>query len=326
MAMVGVVGASSSFADFAGRDAFSAARKDTQREHEGRREESDTDTDSLTMPVFAPTFARRRREGAGHASLSPLASPALSALFAPSSISRGTLDGHGHGSPSPLSAVFPTSLLFAPTSTSSPPSSSADSRSYHLASPTLIFLRNSSSAHLQAAHRQEIHTPPRLRTSRTDRRRLAARAQGSSGDAGVGAGWGCEVVRRSLFEWGQTPTSTSSTATPSTPRCTYAHRMQTPCGHARPRRRRRPPPSSPRLHRRQHTNNEEEERERRRCAEDWWAVSGSGYEFGRWRISRATSTSTAVLGGSLGRGISRSVSISSSLHFDLVFTSICTRS
>jgi hypothetical protein len=157
--MVGVVGASSSFADFAGRDAFSAARKDTQREHEGRREESDTDTDSLTMPVFAPTFARRRREGAGHASLSPLASPALSALFAPSSISRGTLDGHGHGSPSPLSAVFPTSLLFAPTSTSSPPSSSADS------AHTTSQVQPSSSSHL-FIRTSTSRAPPRGSTRR----------------------------------------------------------------------------------------------------------------------------------------------------------------
>jgi hypothetical protein len=84
--------------------------------------------ESLTMPVFAPTFARRREEDAG---LSPLASPALSALFAPSSISRATLDGHGHGhgSPSPLSAVFPASLLLSLPPSSSPPSSSADSAS-----------------------------------------------------------------------------------------------------------------------------------------------------------------------------------------------------
>jgi hypothetical protein len=49
-------------------------------------------------------------------------------IFAPTSISRGTLDGHGHGSPSPLSAVFPVSLVLA-TPSSYPHSFVTDSAS-----------------------------------------------------------------------------------------------------------------------------------------------------------------------------------------------------
>jgi hypothetical protein len=44
---------------------------------------------------------------------------------------------------------------------------------------------------------ERTHTPPRIRTSRTDRRRLAARAQGGDNGVGMGKRWECGV-----FEWG----------------------------------------------------------------------------------------------------------------------------
>ncbi|KAJ7917843.1 hypothetical protein B0H13DRAFT_2321907 [Mycena leptocephala] len=112
-----------------GKAAFAGFAGTFGRERKERKEsdsDTDTDADSLAMPTFAPTVRTRRRKEAAAA-----ASPAFASA------------GHGHGhdrklgntpssfssfssisrrsSPSPLSAVFPASLLFAPTSASSPP-------------------------------------------------------------------------------------------------------------------------------------------------------------------------------------------------------------
>ncbi|KAJ7909212.1 hypothetical protein B0H13DRAFT_2661599 [Mycena leptocephala] len=146
--------------------------------------------------------------------------------------------------------------------------------------------------------RKTTHTPPHDRTLRSDRRRLTARAQG--GDAGVGGDIGGNSPA-------PTSSTSSSTATPPTLRCTYAHRMQPPAGTP-PSRASSPPPactSLPHTHLpcRQHTNNEKERAGQGR-AEVGAGGIGFGYRFGRGRLSRATSTSTTVQGGSLGRAAS----------------------
>jgi hypothetical protein len=108
-AMEGVVGAEAEanvgLAETFGR----RGHRELVRERDAHESESDTDRDSLAMPVFAPPVRTRRKEAAP-------ASPPFSPF---SSIYRATT-GHGdplalapstHASPSPLSATFPVSLL-----------------------------------------------------------------------------------------------------------------------------------------------------------------------------------------------------------------------
>jgi hypothetical protein len=171
----------------------------------------DTDWVSLAMSRFAPPVRTRRRGGGesavrerGVRTRSRAGESALKFLLILLYLPWGYRVLLPFAAFRGLPGVFVT-LRFIPTHphASSQGDSASDSASAHAASQA----QPSSSTHLAGgtqgqgagAHPKTTHNAARLRTSRTDRRGLAARAQGGDTGAVMGTEWGCEVIGGSLF-------------------------------------------------------------------------------------------------------------------------------